>query len=67
LKVANEFIIQSITTNNKIVSKPFLLRPENRVLKQIYIIRLINLNLRSGKQIDKMKLIDSLLIKKSPL
>lgn len=60
MKVATEFIIQSIKTKNKLLTQPFLSRPEDRVLKQVYIIRAINLNLREENQIDNNKLIDSL-------
>lgn len=66
LKVATEFIVQSITTKNKLLTQPFLLRPDDKVLKQIYIIRAINLNLREENQIDNIKLIDSLTNKDIP-
>jgi hypothetical protein len=61
LKVATEFIVQSITTKNKLLTQPFLSRPDDKVLKQIYIVRAINLNLREENQVDNNKLIDSLL------
>ena len=60
LKVATEFITQTITTKNKLLSQSFLSRPEDKVLKQIYIIRAINLNLRQENQVNSNKLIDSL-------
>jgi len=60
LKVANDFIVQTITTNNKLLTQPFLVRPDDVTLKQVYIIRAINLNLREEKQVDNTKLIDSL-------
>ncbi len=66
LKTATEFIIQSITTKNKLLSTAYLSRPTNQVLKQIYIIRAINLNLREENQIDNKKLIDSLTSKEIP-
>lgn len=66
LKVATDFIVQSITTKNKLLTQPFLLRPDDKVLKQMYIIRAINLNLREENQIDNNKLIDSLLNKDIP-
>lgn len=66
LKVATEFIAQSITTKNKILSQPYLSRPDDKVLKQIYIIRAINLNLREENQIDNNKIIDSLSNKDIP-
>ena len=66
LKVATEFIVQSITTKNKLLTQPFLSRPDDKVLKQIYIIRAINLNLREENQIDNNKLLDSLSNKDIP-
>jgi hypothetical protein len=60
LKIATEFITQTITTKNKLLSHSFLSRPDDRVLKQIYIIRAINLNFREENQVDNNKLIDSL-------
>jgi len=66
LKVATEFIAQSITTKNKLLSQPFISRPDDKVLKQIFIIRAINLNLREENQVDNDKLIDSLSSKELP-
>jgi hypothetical protein len=66
LKIATEFVIQSITTENKLLTQPFLSRPDDKVLKQIYIIRAINLNLREENQIDNNKLIDRLSKKDIP-
>lgn len=66
LKLATEFIIQSITNKNKLLTQPFLSRPEASVLKQIFIIRAINLNLREENQVDNNKLIDSLSSKEIP-
>jgi hypothetical protein len=66
LKVAAEFITQSITTNNKLLTQSHLSRPDNNTLKQIYIIRAINLNLREENYIDNNKLIDSLKNKDIP-
>lgn len=66
IKIATEFITQSVTTKNKLLTQPFLSRPESSVLKQIFIIRAINFNLREENQLDNNKLIDSLLIKEIP-
>jgi hypothetical protein len=66
LQLATEFITQSITTKNKLLTQPFLSRPESIVLKQIFIIRAINLNLREENQVDNNKLIDSLSSKEIP-
>jgi len=60
LKTATDFIAQTITTKNKLLIQQFLSRPDEHTLKQIFIIRAINLNLREENQIDNNKLIDSL-------
>jgi len=67
LKAATEFIAQSISNKNKLLTQPFLSRPDDQVLKQIYIIRAINFNLREENPIDNNKLIDSLLNKDLPI
>src|SRR5688572_29866033 len=46
LNPAAEFIIQTLTKGNKLLSETYLKRPADQTLKQIYIIRAINLNLR---------------------
>lgn len=66
LKTATDFIIQTITTDNKLLSKRFLTRPSDQTLKQIFIIRAINLNLREENQVDNNKLIDSLTTENIP-
>lgn len=66
LKTATAFIVQTITTKNNLLSQPFLSRPDELTLKQIYIIRAINLNLREENQVDNDKLIDSLTIATIP-
>jgi hypothetical protein len=60
LKTATDFIVQTITTKNKLLTQQFLSRPDDSTLKQIFIIRAVNLNLREENQIDNNKLIDSL-------
>jgi hypothetical protein len=60
LKAATEFIVQTITTKNKLLTTQFLSRPDDQVLKHIFIIRAINLNLREENQVDNNNLIDSL-------
>jgi len=60
LQTATDFIIQTITTKNKLLTHRFLSRPDDQTLKQIFIIRAINLNLREENQVDNNKLIDSL-------
>jgi len=63
LKFATEFISQTITNKNKLLTEQFLSRPDDKTLKLIYTIRAINLNIREENQIDNNKLIDSLKIK----
>lgn len=63
LKTTSDFIAEAITSKNKLLSQSFLSRPENDILKQLYIIRAINFNIRKENQIDNNKLIDSLLNK----
>jgi hypothetical protein len=66
LITSNEFIAQTITTKNSLFTQPFLTLPNDTILKQIYIIRSINLNLREENQIDNIRLIDSLKAKSIP-
>jgi hypothetical protein len=60
LKTTSDFIAQTITTKNKLLTKPFLTRPDDQTLKQIFIIEAISLNLQEENQLDNHKLIDSL-------
>ncbi len=60
LKAVTAFIVQTITTKNELLTTQFLSRPEDKVLKQIYIIRAIDENLREENQVDNNRLIDSL-------
>lgn len=61
LNFTTDFIVQTITTKNKLLTNTFLSRPDDKILKDIYIIRAINFNLREENQIDNNKLIDSLI------
>lgn len=65
IKTSN-FIIQTITTKNNLLKPEFLKLPDSITLKQIYIVRAINYNVREENQIDNNKLIDSLEVKKIP-
>lgn len=60
LKLTTDFIAQTITTDNKLLTQQFLALPDNQTLKNIYIVRSINDNIRQENQIDNNKLIDSL-------
>ncbi len=66
LKTATDFIVQTITTKNKLLIQQFLSRPDDQTLKQIFIIKAINLNLREENQTDNNKLIDSLMTANIP-
>ena len=60
LRATVDFITQTITTKNKILTTKYLTRPDDRTLKQIYIIRAISLNLNEKNPVDSNHLIDSL-------
>lgn len=66
LKTATDFIVQTISKKNQLLTKSYLSRPDDKVLRQIYIIRAINLNLREENSVDNIKLIDSLSNKDIP-
>lgn len=61
METATEFISQTITTKNKLLDQTYLARPNDTILKQLFIIRAISENLREENQISNTKLIDSLL------
>ena len=65
LKFANEFILQTCTKKNKLLTDQFLARPADEVLKQIFIIRAVCHNFRDANP-DPQKLIDSLIAKEIP-
>lgn len=60
LVTTSNFIIQTLTTKNNLLKSEFLKLPDSETLKQIYIVREINYNIRDEIQIDNNKLIDSL-------
>jgi hypothetical protein len=60
LKPLAEFIAETIQSDNKIFTSKYLNRPASTVLKDIYIVRAINLNIRQENPSDNNKLIDSL-------
>jgi hypothetical protein len=66
LQIATQFILQTISTKNKILDKAYLSRPEDQVLKQIFIIEEINQNAGREDQVDNNKLMDSLSAKNIP-
>lgn len=60
LKTATDFILQTVISKNDLLTKTYLTRPDDKVLKQVYIIREINLNLREENQKSNDVIIDSL-------
>jgi len=66
LKTEANFIQETITTNNDILNEDFLQLPEESVLKNIYIIREINLLLREESEVSPTELVDSLEKSKIP-
>jgi hypothetical protein len=60
LKPVADFIAEAIKSDNKIFTSKYLNRPASTVLKDIYIVRAINLNIRLENPADNNKLIDSL-------
>ncbi|MFK8008618.1 MAG: hypothetical protein AB8H03_19825 [Saprospiraceae bacterium] len=61
-----KFIKQTITTKNKLLKKDYLTVPNKSTLKNIYIIRQVNFNLREETEITPNQLIDSLKKKEIP-
>lgn len=60
LKVAANFIVQTLTTDNDLLKEQFLTLPDNSTLKFIYITEFVNYNMRKENPVDNNKLIDSL-------
>jgi hypothetical protein len=66
LKKVTDFIVQTISTDNRLLTNSYLTLPDETTIKIIYIVRAINLNIREENQIDNYKLIDSLRTKSIP-
>jgi hypothetical protein len=62
----SDFILETLTTKNNLLKTDFLKLPDSKTLKNIYIVRAINYNIRKEDQIDNNKLIDSLQSKDIP-
>lgn len=56
-----DFIAQAITPKNKILTTPYLKRPDDRTLKQLYVVRAVSINMTEKEPLDNDKLIDSLM------
>jgi hypothetical protein len=63
LQFASKFIVQTIRVKNKLLSLEYLRRPEDWVMKQLYIIRQISYNLKAENRVPEEMLIDSLMKK----
>jgi hypothetical protein len=57
---AVDFIAQTISSKNKLLTTQYLSRPDDKTLKQIFVIRSVDLNLREENPVDNNRLIDSL-------
>lgn len=66
LKSTVAFIAENLKTKNSLLDERFLKLPEDKSLKQIYIVRAINHNIRKEDQVDNLKLVDSLIKKEIP-
>ena len=55
-----DFIQETIRPSSNILSDKFLNRPDDKDLKQIYIVRQINLNVRKENPVDNNQLIETL-------
>lgn len=60
MKATVDFIAQAITSKNKMLTPRYLTRPDDRTLKQIYIVRAVSHNLDEKVPVDNDRLIDSL-------
>lgn len=67
LQISTDFIVQTITTKNKLLTQKFLSRPDDQTLKQLFLVRAINLNLREENMVENNKLIDSLTSENIPI
>lgn len=66
LQQSVNFISETLIPKNNLLKPEFLKLPDEKTLKQIYIVRAINYNVREESQIDNNKLIDSLKAKDIP-
>lgn len=66
LQQTSSFIIETLMPKNNLLKTEFLKLPDNKTLKQVYIVRAVNTNVRDENQMDNNKLIDSLKAKEIP-
>jgi len=62
LKDAEAFLIQTITTNNKLLKKNYLTLPDEKTLTSIYLIEAVSANLHEDEPMDNKRLLDSLMV-----
>lgn len=66
LKAARDFIVQTITMNNSLMTKKFLTLPDEQTIRYIHIIRALEMNMYEYRHIDNKILLDSLLKESFP-
>jgi hypothetical protein len=59
-EIAADFVSQTVSANNNMLSERYLTRPNNKILKQIYIIRRISQSVCENQSCDFEGLADSL-------
>ena len=67
LKIANEFVAQTITKKNMLATDAFLKRPTDKELKHIFIINRVFANMTRESEIGNEQLVDSLLVSNIPV
>jgi len=60
LTASADFITQTILTDSKVLTKPYLTLPDDATLKHLYIIREVNYNMHEEEPGDNNTIIDSL-------
>lgn len=61
LKTATDFITQTLTTKSKLMTSAYLSRPTDAVLKQVFVIRELQSNMRQETTVGNEKFLDSIL------
>ncbi|MBX3101417.1 MAG: hypothetical protein KF690_02810 [Bacteroidetes bacterium] len=67
LAAETSFILETISTHNKLLSRTYLVRPSDKVLKNLYIIRRLNWRMREESAQSYDALIDSLDVEATPV
>lgn len=66
LKTAAAFVAEAITSKNKLLTPAYLSLPEETVLKQLYVVQKIHVNLNSEAPMSNERLTDSLMAASIP-